>query len=101
MGDAVSVAKAVEQGGIIFVLAIVCLGIGWLYIQERKKNDRLNCYIMSNNKDMITAILGVQNAIIGFKDALNSIRPYLGPSLSAPPPPPVPYFGSGQRGGPK
>lgn len=74
---ALSLADAIERGGIVFTLAMVICGIAWLFVQERKKNERLNAEIMRNNKDMVEAMLSVKVAVDGFRETLGSLRTFL------------------------
>jgi len=86
MGQALNIAKAVEKGSIVLVLVLVILGVGWLYIQERRKNEALNQVILDNSKEMITALLGVQTAVSTFKETLEVVRTYMMTQRTAPPP---------------
>jgi len=74
---AMSVAEAIERGGIIFTLSMVIMAAGWLFIQERKKNEKLNAEIMKNNKDMVEALLSVKMAVDGFRETLNTLKSYI------------------------
>lgn len=74
---AMSVAEAIERGGIIFTLSMVIMAVGWLFIQERKKNEKLNAEIMKNNKDMVEALLSVKMAVDGFRETLNTLKSYI------------------------
>lgn len=74
---AITLADAIERGGIIFTLAMVICGVAWLFIQERKKNERLNTEIMANNKAMVEALLSVKTAVDGFRETLATLRTYI------------------------
>ena len=73
MTDFIDAAKIISSGGATFILVLVVIAVGWLYIQERKRNERLHGTILENSKEMLSAIVGVQTAIVSFKEVLNIV----------------------------
>lgn len=73
MNEAVQLAEVAERSGVVFVLTLVCIGLGWLYWQERKDNKALHLKILENSKEMTAAAVGVQNTIAGLKEMLAAV----------------------------
>ena len=54
----------------VYVLAIVVMG--WAYWQERKENRDATKVDKEENKQMITALVEVKDALRSFKEALDA-----------------------------
>lgn len=77
VSQATGLAEALERGGIVFTLSMVIMGVAWLFVQERKKNEKLNGELMKNNRDMVEALLSVKMAVDGFRETIATLKTYI------------------------
>jgi len=79
--SAVKTAITFEQLGIVGVLFLVIVWLGFLYWKERQKTEKLTERLFSelaeNSKEMTAALMGVEQTVGGFKTTLESLKMYL------------------------
>ncbi len=76
MTDLISLAQILDKAGVVFVLALFGIGVTVLYLQERKKTEKLHGSNLSNARDSIIALNTINLTLSGLKDLLLALRPY-------------------------
>jgi hypothetical protein len=77
IGEALSVASFADKAGVVGILVLACIWLGYLYLCERKENRQMQREVVANSREMTQAIMGFQATVNSFKDTMNSILPYL------------------------
>jgi hypothetical protein len=74
--DLLTMTQAIDKGSYAFVLVLACVLLSYLYLKERKANEKLHERILDNSKELVTVIKNVEGAVSGFTNALQALRPY-------------------------
>lgn len=77
MESAVSFASQVERLGIVGILALMAFWLGYLYMRERKENTKLHAEILTNSREMITCMVGVQSVVASHSQVMTTVAGYL------------------------
>lgn len=76
-GEAIQIVDVVNEVGVVAVLVLLCLWLGYMFMRERKNVEMLHDRIAETGKEVTAAITSVDTTVKNFDETLKTLKPFL------------------------